>query len=130
VHDVLTRWGHEVVLVGTTRTKQMGIRHHGRKTDRIDAELLARAVEQGGIPVAHVLSPALASCAMSSECVERSWRHGRNTSPRSEVEAIARNRGVPIAANLGAWRENDFNFREVRDDRNAVQIKARSRCTE
>ena len=58
VHDMLTQWGHEVVLVDTTRTKQIGIRHHGRKTDRIDAELLARAVEQGGIPVAHVLSPA------------------------------------------------------------------------
>jgi hypothetical protein len=58
VHDVLKEWGHEVVLVDTTRTKQIGIRHHGRKTDRIDAELLARAVEQGGIPVAHVLSPA------------------------------------------------------------------------
>jgi len=58
VHDVLEGWGHEVVLVDTTRTKQIGIRHHGRKTDRIDAELLARAVEHGGIPVAHVLSPA------------------------------------------------------------------------
>jgi transposase len=58
VHDVLTQWGHDVLLVDTTRTKQIGIRHHGRKTDRIDAELLARAVEQGGIPVAHVLSPA------------------------------------------------------------------------
>jgi transposase len=58
VHDVLKDWGHDVVLVDTTRTKQIGIRHHGRKTDRIDAELLARAVEQGGIPVAHVLSPS------------------------------------------------------------------------
>lgn len=58
VHDVLTTWGHEVLLVDTTRTKRIGIRHHGRKTDRIDAELLARAVEQGGIPIAHVLSPA------------------------------------------------------------------------
>jgi hypothetical protein len=57
VHDVLTRWGHEVVLVDTTRTRQIGIRHHGRKTDCIDAELLARAVESGGIPVADVLSP-------------------------------------------------------------------------
>jgi len=58
VHDVLTAWGHDVVLVDTTRTKQIGMRQHGRKTDRIDAEVLARAVEQGGIPVAHVLSPA------------------------------------------------------------------------
>jgi transposase len=57
VHDTLTKWGHEVVLVDTTRTRQIGLRHHGRKTDRIDAELLARAVESGGIPVAHLLSP-------------------------------------------------------------------------
>jgi transposase len=58
VHDTLRNWGHEVVLVDTTRTRQIGLRQHGRKTDRIDAELLARAVESGGIPVAHVLSPA------------------------------------------------------------------------
>jgi len=58
VHDVLTQWGHDVLLVDTTRTKQIGIRHQGRNTDRIDAELLARAVEQGAIPIAHVLSPA------------------------------------------------------------------------
>ena len=50
VHDVLKEWGHEVGLVDTTRSKLIGIRQHGRKTDRIDAELLARAVEQGGFP--------------------------------------------------------------------------------
>jgi transposase len=58
VHDVLRKWGHEVLLVDTTRTRQLGLRQHGRKTDRIDAEVLARAVELGGIPLAHVLSPA------------------------------------------------------------------------
>jgi transposase len=58
VHDTLKRWGHEVLLVDTTRTRQLGLRQHGRKTDRIDAEVLARAVELGGIPLAHVLSPA------------------------------------------------------------------------
>jgi transposase len=57
VHDVLSSWRNEVLLVDTTRSKQMGIGQHGRKTDRIDAEVLARAVERGGIPVAHVLSP-------------------------------------------------------------------------
>ena len=36
---------------------QSAARQHGRKTDRIDAEVLARAVERGGIPLAHVLSP-------------------------------------------------------------------------
>src|SRR5262249_10776099 len=30
---------------------------HGRKTDRLDAEALAMALDRGSIPVAHVLSP-------------------------------------------------------------------------
>lgn len=54
----LERNGHEVVLVDTSRVRQLGIGHHGRKTDRIDAEVLARALARGGIPVAHRLSPA------------------------------------------------------------------------
>jgi transposase len=57
IHAQLTRWGNEVLLVDTTRSRQLGIGQHGRKTDRIDAEVLARAVERRGIPVAHVLSP-------------------------------------------------------------------------
>ena len=57
VHDLLTSWGNEVLLVDTTRSKQLGIGRHGRKNDRIDAEVMARAVERGGIPVAHLLSP-------------------------------------------------------------------------
>ncbi len=58
IHDELVRWGHEVLIVDTTRVKMLGIGRHGRKTDRIDAEVLARAVEAGLIPRAHVLSPA------------------------------------------------------------------------
>ncbi len=58
VHDELARRGHEVLLVDTTRVRQLGVGQHGRKTDRIDAEVLARAVESGHIPLAHVLSPA------------------------------------------------------------------------
>lgn len=57
VHDLLTSWGNEVVLVDTTRSRRLGIGQHGRKTDRIDAEVLALALERGGIPVAHLLSP-------------------------------------------------------------------------
>lgn len=53
----LRAWGHEPVIVDTTRVKRMGIGQHGRKTDRIDAEVLARAVAAGRIPRAHVLSP-------------------------------------------------------------------------
>jgi transposase len=58
VHDLMLEWRNEVVVVDTTRVKQLGVGHHGRKTDRLDAEALARAVERGGIPRAHVLSPA------------------------------------------------------------------------
>lgn len=57
VHARLTGWGNEVLLVDTTRSRQLGIGQHRRKTDRIDAEVLARAVERGGIPLAHMLSP-------------------------------------------------------------------------
>jgi transposase len=52
----LREWGHEPLVVDTTRVKQLGVGQHKRKTDRIDAEVLARAVETGGIPLAHVLS--------------------------------------------------------------------------
>ena len=58
VHAELTRWGNEVLLVDTTRVRQLGIGEHGRKTDRIDAEILARAVEKGSLPKAHLLSKA------------------------------------------------------------------------
>lgn len=57
VHDVLTKNGHKVLLIDTTRVKRLGVGHHGRKRDSLDAEVFARAVEQGQIPRAHVLSP-------------------------------------------------------------------------
>lgn len=57
VHDRLVEWDNEVLVIDTTRSKEVGIGSHGRKNDRIDAETMARAVERGGIPLAHVLSP-------------------------------------------------------------------------
>jgi transposase len=57
VHDVLESWGNQVLLVDTTRSRRLGIGQHGRKNDKIDAEVLAMAVWRGAIPVAHVLSP-------------------------------------------------------------------------
>jgi len=57
VHAKLTEWGNDVLLVDTTRSRQLGVGQHRRKTDRIDAEVLARSVERGHIPLAHVLSP-------------------------------------------------------------------------
>jgi transposase len=53
----LREWGHEPLLVDTTRVKHLGVGQHKRKNDRIDAEVLALAVESGSIPLAHVLSP-------------------------------------------------------------------------
>lgn len=44
-------------MIDTTRVRQLGIGAHGRKTDRIDAEVLAFAVEHGRLPQAHLLSP-------------------------------------------------------------------------
>jgi len=52
----LREWGHEPLVVDTTRSRKLGIGQHGRKTDRIDAETLARALEAKLIPRAHVLS--------------------------------------------------------------------------
>jgi len=57
VHDQLEAWGHEPLIIDTTRVRQLGIGQHKRKTDRIDAETIARALEVGRIPLAHVLSP-------------------------------------------------------------------------
>jgi transposase len=57
VHETLTAWGNTVLLVDTTRARRVGVGEHGRKNDRIDAEHYARAVERGGIPLAHLLSP-------------------------------------------------------------------------
>jgi transposase len=56
VAKLLTAWGNEIVLVDTTRVRQLGIGQHGRKTDRIDAEVLALALERNQIPRAHLLS--------------------------------------------------------------------------
>lgn len=58
VHARLTDWGNDVLLLDTTRIRKLGVGEHGRKTDRIDAEILARAVERGGLPKAHLLSTA------------------------------------------------------------------------
>lgn len=55
-HDLLVSWGHEVLVVDTTRVRALGIGNHKRKNDRIDAGVLARAVEAGRVPLAHVLS--------------------------------------------------------------------------
>jgi transposase len=58
VHDKLKSWGHEPHMLDTTRIRQIGVGHHKRKNDPIDAETIALAMESGRIAEAHVLSPA------------------------------------------------------------------------
>lgn len=58
VHDLLRGWGHEPVMLDTTRIKEIGVGRHRRKNDKIDAEAIARALESGRYAPAHVLSPA------------------------------------------------------------------------
>lgn len=86
VHDVLSSWGNEVVLVDTTRSRRLGIGQHGRKTDRIDAEVLALALERGGIPVAHVLSPHRREL--------RRWLNVRRALVESRAQLVTTARGL------------------------------------
>ena len=58
VHDTLVAWGHDPKMLDTTRVRALGVGHHKRKNDALDAEVAARAVDAGRIPEAHVLSPA------------------------------------------------------------------------
>jgi transposase len=58
LHDVLRSWGHEPKIVDTTRLKLIGVGQHSRKNDALDAECIARAVDEDRLPEAHVLSPA------------------------------------------------------------------------
>ncbi len=57
VHDMLEQWGNEPFMLDSTRIRQIGVGHHRRKNDPIDAEAIAQAVDAGRLPVAHVLSP-------------------------------------------------------------------------
>lgn len=57
VHDTLKAWGHEPVMLDTTRVRRIGVGHHRRKNDAIDAEVIAIALADNRVPLAHVLSP-------------------------------------------------------------------------
>jgi transposase len=57
VHDLLKTWGHDPKIVDTTRLKLIGVGQHGRKNDALDAECIARAIDEDRLPEAHVLSP-------------------------------------------------------------------------
>jgi transposase len=57
VYDLLESWGNEPWMVDTTRVRQIGVGHHSRKNDPIDAEAIAKALDADRLPIAHVLSP-------------------------------------------------------------------------
>jgi transposase len=96
VIDVLEGQGHEVALVDTTRVRQLGIGAHKRKTDRIDAEVLARALERGIIPKAHVLSVDRRELRVLLEV--RAALVDTRASYVTRIRGLARAWGVPIEA--------------------------------
>lgn len=57
VHDLLSEWGHRPRMLDTTRVRQIGVGQHKRKNDKIDARVIAVAIESGRVAEAHVLSP-------------------------------------------------------------------------
>jgi transposase len=56
VASLLKKWGHEPVMIDTTRSKQMGVGQHKRKNDKLDAKTNAICLERGFIARAHILS--------------------------------------------------------------------------
>jgi transposase len=94
VHDQLTQWGHEPLMIDTTRVRRLGIGQHGRKNDAIDAEVIALAVEQGRLPLAHVLSPARrklrAKLSVRGELVDMRARQV------TLIRGLARAAGTPL----------------------------------
>lgn len=127
VAERLTAWGHEPVMVDTTRVKQLGIGHHGRKNDRIDAEVLATALLSGRIPQAHILSPARQKLRMELS-VRRSLVETRSQYVTS-IRGIVRARG----GHVPSCNTRDFldRLREVALDEQAQRlIKPLRACLE
>jgi len=94
VHDVLREWGNEVQVVDTTRARQLGIGQHGKKTDRIDADTLALALERGSIPAAHVLSPR--SRRIREELTVRTALVKTRSEYVTQCRALLQARGVTV----------------------------------
>jgi len=85
-----------VVLMDTTRAKQVGIGSHGRKTDRIDAQTLAMALAEDRIPAAHVLSPARRR--LRDQVNIRRTLVQMRAELATAIRGIAREHGVKIAS--------------------------------
>lgn len=92
VHAVLEGWGHQPVMLDTTRIAMVGVGHHGRKNDRLDAEAMALALDRGIVPEAHVLSTE------AHELRELQEMHRALTDTRkrlvTHVRGILRGRGI------------------------------------
>jgi transposase len=114
VHDELTGWGHDVLLVDTTRVAKLGVGQHGRKTDRVDAEVLARAVESGHIPRAHVLSPARRELRMQIS-VRRALVETRSQYITS-VRGLLRAEGAKLASCETEVFVARFGEADIKDD--------------
>lgn len=82
-------------MLDTTRVRQIGVGQHGRKNDALDAEAIAKALDTGRVPTAHVLSPerrALrAKLSVRAELVDMRARQV------TVIRGLARATGVNIA---------------------------------
>jgi transposase len=93
-HATLTDWGQTPLIVDTTRVRQIGVGQHGRKTDRLDAEAIAWAVERNHIPLAHVLSPERQR--LRTELLTRRGLVETRSQMITTVRGIVRSQGLRI----------------------------------
>jgi hypothetical protein len=94
VHATVTDWGQQAKLIDTTRVRRIGVGQHGRKSDRLDAEAIAWAVERGQLPEAHVLSPARQK--LRTEVLTRRALVESRTQMVTTVRGIVRSQGLRL----------------------------------
>jgi len=81
VYDSLVEWGHEAVMIDTTRVKQIGVGQHRRKNDAIDAEVIGtKRWSQGGIRRRTCFRPLAETFEVVCTCEPRWWKPGRSSS--------------------------------------------------
>jgi len=95
VHATVAQWGQTPLLIDTTRVRRIGVGQHGRKTDRLDAEAIAWAVERGQIPLAHLLSPQRQQLRV--ELLTRRGLMETRSQMITTVRGIVRGQGLRIA---------------------------------
>jgi transposase len=95
VHATVSDWGKTALLIDTTRVRRIGVGQHGRKTDRLDAEAIAWAVERDQIPLAHLLSPQRQQLRV--ELLTRRGLVETRSQMITTVRGIVRGQGLRIA---------------------------------